>query len=833
MKRSTLILILLLACFLAICIEAKAQEGNMFTFPVTDGEGQVLASGTWTATLTRPAGMSVGTPQRMDGLSLVTFLSGDFSVGGQMPVTPIPRTDKITPAGYTWTFSICAQATFNCRTVVTPINSASIDLTSLFSAAIGTIRIPAPAIADMNKVFVRAYRDSEIVNPAAGTIYYNVISGMWRGYNGTSWANMKNGTLPFIDAKDDCNLTADGVAVDNIAGCASTNPTRKIYLRKIRSTACSSGSGGGCIGTYDYHIAASIILGDAQTLECESAAGWPDGGVKIKVDSGISALYLFGYSSKVHGCIFDAGNYWNFTVRTEYPNFTNNDLGGTGEDGVVLLGGETIVEQTAAYGFKRHGFFVAGHAAVVPVNGMTGQPDGYYINGVMAYSNRGWGIYIEGQDGNAGTTVNPKTTGNLLGGYFNNSFFGGVMSGHMSHLDNRNAMSAGANGTIATIQRTGGITTYTGTAVASTSASMFVTCSGTVNYNRTMYMNTFTSTSSFTLLDAGGDFALESAGTCHASSSTEVFAYYKTLGGDLAKSGCTAGSDGSSDQAILYDYCESNSSAPMYGNGSVVIAPHIGTLPAQNAYTGAWIQGLANGFLFTASQGYQFWNPTNGGNGFLDIRSGSVGGSTGSRGVRFIQHDNTTIDFRLFVLTTGSIAIDCGALNTGLTIVKTQYVQLSPCLPSQDIRFHYNNGAVTGKTQWYNDTTKTAEIDPAIGLAKFLAYQPLAGNPAQTGLVRLANGVTNGVYGRNNANTQDIPLISSTPTDRVSIGGANATMIDMGNPVLLTSVTFATLPASPVNGMILYCSDCTVANPTAAAGTGAVVKRINGVWVGN
>lgn len=45
--------------------------------------------------------------------------------------------------------------------------------------------------------------------------------------------------------------------------------------------------------------------------------------------------------------------------------------------------------------------------------------------------------------------------------------------------------------------------------------------------------------------------------------------------------------------------------------------------------------------------------------------------------------------------------------------------------------------------------------------------------------------------------------------------------------------TFATLPATPVNGMFLYCSDCTIANPTASGGNGAFVKRLNGVWVGN
>ena len=51
-------------------------------------------------------------------------------------------------------------------------------------------------------------------------------------------------------------------------------------------------------------------------------------------------------------------------------------------------------------------------------------------------------------------------------------------------------------------------------------------------------------------------------------------------------------------------------------------------------------------------------------------------------------------------------------------------------------------------------------------------------------------------------------------------------------PVQMASYTFATLP-TPTNGYIVYCSDCTIANPCAAAGTGAFAKRIAGSWVCN
>jgi len=48
--------------------------------------------------------------------------------------------------------------------------------------------------------------------------------------------------------------------------------------------------------------------------------------------------------------------------------------------------------------------------------------------------------------------------------------------------------------------------------------------------------------------------------------------------------------------------------------------------------------------------------------------------------------------------------------------------------------------------------------------------------------------------------------------------------------------TFAMInsfPSSYGAGSTIYCSDCTIANPTLGAGNGAITKRLNGVWVGN
>lgn len=48
----------------------------------------------------------------------------------------------------------------------------------------------------------------------------------------------------------------------------------------------------------------------------------------------------------------------------------------------------------------------------------------------------------------------------------------------------------------------------------------------------------------------------------------------------------------------------------------------------------------------------------------------------------------------------------------------------------------------------------------------------------------------------------------------------------------LTPVTFSALGSS-ANGVIAYCSDCTIASPCAGSGTGALAKRLNDTWVCN
>lgn len=74
---------------------------------------------------------------------------------------------------------------------------------------------------------------------------------------------------------------------------------------------------------------------------------------------------------------------------------------------------------------------------------------------------------------------------------------------------------------------------------------------------------------------------------------------------------------------------------------------------------------------------------------------------------------------------------------------------------------------------------------------------------------------------------------SSTVTfwNNRALGNTPATaQIFIGQNLAITA--FATLGTTAPNGTLIYCSDCTSANPVAGSGTGAVARRENGAWNG-
>lgn len=72
----------------------------------------------------------------------------------------------------------------------------------------------------------------------------------------------------------------------------------------------------------------------------------------------------------------------------------------------------------------------------------------------------------------------------------------------------------------------------------------------------------------------------------------------------------------------------------------------------------------------------------------------------------------------------------------------------------------------------------------------------------------------------------------ANPKISTSAGALN--LASTKGSIAITGFTFANIgTVLTVNGEIGYCSDCTIANPCAGAGTGALAKRLNGVNVCN
>ena len=89
--------------------------------------------------------------------------------------------------------------------------------------------------------------------------------------------------------------------------------------------------------------------------------------------------------------------------------------------------------------------------------------------------------------------------------------------------------------------------------------------------------------------------------------------------------------------------------------------------------------------------------------------------------------------------------------------------------------------------------------------------------------------------------TMMMPGVQGIATPALVLPGATGLAATVTSPalpanstatVILTGITFANL-GTPANGNFYYCPDCTIAAICAGGGTGALAKRLNGVWVCN
>jgi hypothetical protein len=88
-------------------------------------------------------------------------------------------------------------------------------------------------------------------------------------------------------------------------------------------------------------------------------------------------------------------------------------------------------------------------------------------------------------------------------------------------------------------------------------------------------------------------------------------------------------------------------------------------------------------------------------------------------------------------------------------------------------------------------------------------------------------GIGSNSYIDSNANFYSNTILPPNATAS-SIGSQGVS----ASTLSISPTVFAHL-GTPTNGNFVYCSDCTISNPCASGGTGALAKRLNGIWVCN
>lgn len=164
-------------------------------------------------------------------------------------------------------------------------------------------------------------------------------------------------------------------------------------------------------------------------------------------------------------------------------------------------------------------------------------------------------------------------------------------------------------------------------------------------------------------------------------------------------------------------------------------------------------------------------------------------------------------------------------------------------------------------TRWFQAFTTDAGGSPALnvvlaggtvagpllfpngtGLAQSIAFSTNNGTTDQVGIWKGAVNQIN--IGNGATGTACVVFLDSNSSHMFSVGSSSASWnvntsgnfqgVTAGGKLMLPAFVFANIATvMTTNGDVAYCSDCTIANPCAGAGNGAIAKRLNGVNVCN
>jgi hypothetical protein len=140
-----------------------------------------------------------------------------------------------------------------------------------------------------------------------------------------------------------------------------------------------------------------------------------------------------------------------------------------------------------------------------------------------------------------------------------------------------------------------------------------------------------------------------------------------------------------------------------------------------------------------------------------------------------------------------------------------------------------NQGATAAQSMWHMTFTGNQFLDDQATTTQLYAFQLETGQSAHIFDSTLGPG--------NHCFAYQAGCALFDPSSTAAIQSAVFRWTSISGPQQFIPTVFADLAnmnsALLVNGMITYCSDCTVAATCAGAGTGAFAKRLNNVWVCN
>lgn len=130
-------------------------------------------------------------------------------------------------------------------------------------------------------------------------------------------------------------------------------------------------------------------------------------------------------------------------------------------------------------------------------------------------------------------------------------------------------------------------------------------------------------------------------------------------------------------------------------------------------------------------------------------------------------------------------------------------------------------------------TAPAGAISAGIGMTKENGiYWRNQANDADLLGIQMGNGGANELILRGGGGTSSIRFESSNGTLRMNMTEAGVFTLQGSGMLGFAGVAFAALGA-PANGTFVFCADCTIANPCAGGGGGALAKRLGGGWVCN